>query len=292
MSGQVITALTGIKTEITISLVLLVAAAYAAPEPSLPLPSIIGPKPQPEIRLAAELYGEGNWSACRTECRRVLAAQPGHGAATLLLAIAQARSRTAPTNTLARLCISEKLTPEMRGVARCELADALLDAGKVDSATGHYKAVFQSTRSRALLQRSARALTALLRDHPSIARKSPGLAGQLDTCADIWRRSPKPRPAAKQRKRAWTALPVEWVISFYRTQISPAIGRRCSLTPSCSEYALRALRRHGLLGLSIYADRAVREPEIVKARKDPVRVGGYRRYRDPLTEHDCWLGKQ
>lgn len=36
-------------------------------------------------------------------------------------------------------------------------------------------------------------------------------------------------------------------IRCYRMAISPFLGRSCRYHPSCSEYALEALTRHGLL---------------------------------------------
>jgi putative membrane protein insertion efficiency factor len=37
------------------------------------------------------------------------------------------------------------------------------------------------------------------------------------------------------------------VISVYRRVISPLLGPRCRFLPTCSEYAVMALERHGLL---------------------------------------------
>lgn len=37
------------------------------------------------------------------------------------------------------------------------------------------------------------------------------------------------------------------LIQLYRYLISPMIGSRCRFLPSCSEYAIEALRRHGLV---------------------------------------------
>lgn len=37
------------------------------------------------------------------------------------------------------------------------------------------------------------------------------------------------------------------LIRFYRYAISPLLGRSCRFEPSCSEYAIEALQRHGLL---------------------------------------------
>jgi hypothetical protein len=94
-------------------------------------------------------------------------------------------------------------------------------------------------------------------------------------------------PAAV-RSSVWLA-PGRLVIRFYRRQIAPALGRRCSLNPSCSEYALQALRRHGLLALAMYADRGVREPSIVADAERVVFVNGLRKFADPLDAHDWWM---
>lgn len=37
------------------------------------------------------------------------------------------------------------------------------------------------------------------------------------------------------------------LIKFYQKFISPSLGRNCRYFPSCSEYAKRALNKHGLL---------------------------------------------
>ena len=42
------------------------------------------------------------------------------------------------------------------------------------------------------------------------------------------------------------AIPVVALIQAYRYLISPMLGSRCRFHPSCSEYAVEALGRHGL----------------------------------------------
>ena len=47
--------------------------------------------------------------------------------------------------------------------------------------------------------------------------------------------------------RYWTTwLPVK-LIRLYQITLSPYMGRQCRYTPTCSNYALEALRKHGLL---------------------------------------------
>jgi putative membrane protein insertion efficiency factor len=42
-------------------------------------------------------------------------------------------------------------------------------------------------------------------------------------------------------------LPLIALIKIYQWVISPAIGPRCRFTPSCSHYAVEALKKHGLI---------------------------------------------
>ncbi len=45
--------------------------------------------------------------------------------------------------------------------------------------------------------------------------------------------------------KSWLALPLIALVRFYKYAISPMLGSRCRFYPSCSEYALEALQRHG-----------------------------------------------
>ena len=65
---------------------------------------------------------------------------------------------------------------------------------------------------------------------------------------------------------------MKWVmlalVRGYRYAISPMLGRNCRFVPSCSEYALEALERHGALRGSWLAARRV-------CRCHPCSGGGY-----------------
>lgn len=53
--------------------------------------------------------------------------------------------------------------------------------------------------------------------------------------------------------------PFIWFIKFYRVCISPLKPPVCRFTPTCSEYALQAFRKHGLFkGLALTVWRILR----------------------------------
>ena len=58
---------------------------------------------------------------------------------------------------------------------------------------------------------------------------------------------PTRNPASDERPaRSLFVLPVLGLIHAYRFVLSPLLGPRCRYLPTCSEYALEALDRHGL----------------------------------------------
>jgi len=121
---------------------------------------------------------------------------------------------------------------------------------------------------------------------PVFARLVPGVP-------DAWLAAPQPatQPSVLTTLgRESVAYPAQAFISLYRTQISPAIGARCSLEPSCSEYFVQAVKKHGLLGVPLIADRFVREPDVLKAKaKTVVMTDGRVRFADPVSDHDFWM---
>jgi putative membrane protein insertion efficiency factor len=55
----------------------------------------------------------------------------------------------------------------------------------------------------------------------------------------------------------WLAQPLIWLVKLYRLAISPWLGGNCRFQPTCSNYAIEALQRHGVLRGSWLAVRRI-----------------------------------
>jgi putative membrane protein insertion efficiency factor len=60
------------------------------------------------------------------------------------------------------------------------------------------------------------------------------------------------RPVAHRLARVSRAMAIAPIV-VYRTVVSPAIPRRCKYEPTCSLYALEAIRQYGILRGSVLA---------------------------------------
>ncbi|HVZ46934.1 MAG TPA: membrane protein insertion efficiency factor YidD [Ramlibacter sp.] len=61
------------------------------------------------------------------------------------------------------------------------------------------------------------------------------------------------------------------LIKAYRLLLSPVIGNACRFRPTCSQYGIEALQRHGALaGTYLTAARIVRCNPLCKGGQDPV----------------------
>jgi putative membrane protein insertion efficiency factor len=69
------------------------------------------------------------------------------------------------------------------------------------------------------------------------------------------------------------SLALQWLIRAYQLTLSPLLGPRCRFYPSCSQYALEAVRAHGSLQGCWLALRRL-------LRCHPWHAGGY----DPVPE--------
>jgi len=95
-------------------------------------------------------------------------------------------------------------------------------------------------------------------------------------------------------KKAWPgeynlgSVPFFWFIRFYQNYISPLDGDRCPMYPTCSQYSIEAIRKHGpFVGYIMTADRLMHEAD-EKHCTELMRVGNRYRYPDSVANNDFW----
>lgn len=254
------------------------------------------------LDLAAELFGEGNWPAARTEALRVQAAEAGAssaGRAQLLAAVSALRlgaGRQEAKAALARLWQDPAADLETRCMAAYEFGLAeWADNGGHAAVLASLKFAYLNTRDTPLFWRAGCSLYFFLKADKHLRKLETETWRSLQLCREVWPLEvwQECRPAGRAGL-SLAALPARWIVGFYRAEVGPAIGSRCDLQPSCSQYFLEASRAHGLLGVPLMADRFVREPSVVAAKEKPVTMpDGRIRYADPVSNHDHWLkGKE
>jgi putative membrane protein insertion efficiency factor len=77
-------------------------------------------------------------------------------------------------------------------------------------------------------------------------------------------------------------------IKVYQKYISPIRGGQCPMYPSCSEYSIQAIKKHGFfIGIVMTADRFIHELD--ESDYAPlVKKGEYFRFLDPVENNDFW----
>jgi len=241
--------------------------------------------------LASELFAEGNFSACIVECSRVLGITPGNETALLLKAVSELRSGKNSTPALKSIADSHAISQVTSCKARYELARAYWRAGKNIDALDQFKKVFISAGEGPLFIRASCSIYLIIKEHNDLAYCVSDIVEQLDTSSSLWTSKilDECRMPSTRTGTSIAVKPAEGLINFYRSQIGPAIGQRCSLMPSCSEYAMQSLKKHGLLGVAMIGDRMIREPSVVADQPTPVRIGNRWFYTDTVSEHDWWM---
>ena len=246
---------------------------------------------QPE--LATDLAQEGDWKGCLHECRRVLLVSPTNHTALALKCAATLcldRDVDASFSCLERLFRSA-ISPEILTSAAYERGRAQWEMGRHNAAFESFQFAFYNASQTDIFLKSACSLFQLTREKPTLTEKSSDLHMQINSTRELWRgrlfRECRIRPVGcgiRFLSRAGI-----WIAGFYRAHIRPAIGHRCSLEPSCSEYFRQACLKHGLLGFPMQADRFFREPGVAAEKTTPVAVGEVIKYADPLSDHDFWM---
>lgn len=94
-----------------------------------------------------------------------------------------------------------------------------------------------------------------------------------------------PRPSALRASSFYVPF------KFYQVVLSPIDGPRCAHRPTCSLYAIEAMRAHPLLGGFLAIDRLWRGARSSALRTLPLTLDANHRlhFLDPLSGSDFWL---
>lgn len=257
--------------------------------------------------LAEALLEEEDWAAARIEARRAEAASDADAAdaarARLIQGIAALRADdvAGAENLLPPLWQTEDVPADLETscLAAYEWGRSLWARCQFASAADALAYAFRRTRDPELFWLAGCSLHFLFDEADDVAEANPDLVAQVELSASAWPdnvyRRCNPRTSGMRDKTDADApslfsLPGRAIVRFYRAQVSPAIGSRCSLTPSCSEYFLQASKKHGLLGVPLIGDRFIREPGVVGAQEILVeQPDGAYRIADPVEAHDFWM---
>ncbi len=244
-----------------------------------------------ETDLAEQFFQEGDWITCIQESQRVLCLSPSNENAILLRARASLRSgetnAVTGLSSLTRLA-SEARHIEIRAQAANEAAWILSKENHIQESWRLAEQAFLTTTNTPVFLSSGTLLAQIINRHPASVKPSDAIRIQLKTCASILTAAP-PSTCFASEPTSPLSLPGQWIVTFYRSAIRPAIGARCSVSPNCSEYFLQTTRKHKLLAIPMIADRLVREPSVVSAGQLPIQIKGLTAYKDPIENHDFWM---
>lgn len=252
------------------------------------------PAQSDRLSLATDLFEKNEWELCRRECRRALMTQADPAERFQLLeAMSFVRTGAEPNVAKEHFqpIIGANIDRQVTAIASYELGRLQWQLNEPEAALDSFQLAFQTTTNKALFLHSSCSMFQLFKENRKLKNDREDLVSQISTSRDQWygalfAESAKPDPEKRQ-----SSAP-NWIVRFYRAQISPAIGNRCTLDPSCSEYFHQAHCKHGAKSIPMIADRFIREPGINNEKTDPVVMpDGRIRYRDPIENHDFWMKK-
>ena len=80
-----------------------------------------------------------------------------------------------------------------------------------------------------------------------------------------------------------------FLVEEYRENISPIDGKNCPMYPSCSEYSIQSIKKHGsLVGWIMTVDRLFRCGRDELRLSPQIILNGERRWYDPPENNDFW----
>ncbi len=252
------------------------------------------PLPPTDATLAVALYVEKDWRGARAEALRTLMHAPEDETAQAIAGLA--RIAREPASSLAQdqaaITIHAITDAELRAWAGLQLGLIHWRSQNMDQAVTWLTFAFlQSAETDTQFLPSAYALDVFVRrhgdSHPPPAMVVRSLQALRPTLELAIAHDLNLPPAAGRRSIAERFA--GGLVRFYQGQISPAIGQRCSMHPSCSVYCVEACRTYGWVGVPMTADRLVRESDHIQHRIRPVIVDGEEKFYDPIEAHSFWF---
>lgn len=101
-------------------------------------------------------------------------------------------------------------------------------------------------------------------------------------------REPAHRDKLEQPAHPVAATPFLWLLTFYQKVIGPVNSGRCPMYPTCSQYSVQAIRKHGpFVGIVMTADRLIHERD-EQEYAPLIKVGSRYRFEDAVRNNDFW----
>jgi hypothetical protein len=122
------------------------------------------------------------------------------------------------------------------------------------------------------------------------------LAGSLTTAAfaeDPWSVEPAhpaiaKHPPASSPDPSTAGLIARGWLTFYQQWLGVLMQSNCRMAPSCSNYSIEAIRKHGAaVGIVMTADRLLHEGDEQIAQRY-IRSAGFAYCPDPVSNNDFW----
>jgi putative membrane protein insertion efficiency factor len=127
----------------------------------------------------------------------------------------------------------------------------------------------------------------------SLILPASGYAGE-GRWEEPWGKQSSPSPKEVQKTISPPSpgqMAAEGLIRIFQKYISPVDGDRCPCYPTCSQYSVEAIRKHGaVIGMVMTFDRFLHESDEIR-RVPLVKVYDSYRYYDPVENNDFWWSR-
>lgn len=243
--------------------------------------------------LARELYEEGDWRGARREALRVADAADDPDCIKTIAALSAVRLFPDDPQWAHEVvqAIEESQCADVAAWAGMELGRIRWAQNDVESAACLMREAFLRAEDRDLLLQSAYLLRVMALRYPHRVQIPDAIRTQVMTVFPLVTPAIQQAaaPSPRGRRSRLSARLAAGFVRFYQTQISPAIGQRCSMYPSCSVFCVQACQKYGAIGIAMTADRLIRETDHVNHRINPIWVDDVEKFYDPVEAHSFWF---